>query len=87
MIDIVVLVDWVTEYPEFVNTRQEADNAESVVLLLANVHEDVGSLDLDPVILDHEEYILHVGAAAGIEYTVVLIVVFNVLHKSLEEDI
>ena len=80
MIDIVVLVDCVTEYPEFVNARQETDDAESVVLLLTNIQKQIASLDLDPVILEHEEHILHGGTAASVEDTVVLIVVLNVLH-------
>lgn len=80
MIDVVVLEYGVTKHPEVIHARQEVDDAESVVLLWTDISEHVLALDLDPVLLKHEEQILHCGAAVGIENTIILIVITHILE-------
>ena len=84
MINIVVPVDRVTKHPEVLSAWQEVDEAQSVVLSLTNIGQQIASSDLNPMTTSHDPNIVQWVTAVGIEDAVVFIGIF-VAKEALEE--
>lgn len=84
MIDVVILVNGVAEYPEVIYTRQEINHAERVVTSFAQVSEHVLASNLNPVLFNHDPQVAHLVATVRVVYTILLIVLYTV-KQAFEE--
>lgn len=76
MIDVVVLVDGGTEDPEVINTGNEVDDTDSIVLCFTDVSQQVLAANLNPVLLNHDPNILQLVTTVGEKDSIV----FNCIH-------
>lgn len=70
---IVAFEDCVSEDPEVIDTGDEVDDAERLVLSLADVSEEISSPNLDPMVLEHEPDVIKLVTALRVEDAVLFI--------------
>ena len=86
VVNIIVLVNCVSKDPEVIDTWQEVDETESIILSLADVSKQITSTNLDPISTGHDPDIRKLRATVGEEYTVFFVGV-RAIQQTLEEDI